>query len=159
MNNSVTTRIANQVDLDSILELYISSANPSWTNFSAKTLREGIQKLLSCSAKGFQVVAEAEGQIVGIVRVSPEWSPYREATFWWLENVYVVPEWRRRGVYTKMHLLILEAARKDESICGVRLHTDYDNIPARRTYEKAGMWGRMTEQFEIDFVFGPEKKS
>ena len=90
-----------------------------------------------------------------MLRICFEWSPYRDGTFWWVENVYVVPDWRRKGVYSAMHKHIQSEAEEDPTICGIRLYTDEDNHGARRTYESVGMNGYMMEFFEIDFVYGP----
>ena len=159
MDRSITARKATLGDLETVIKLYLASANPSWTRLNIDTLKAGVETLLSCPEKGFQVIAEVNNQVIGIMRTSPEWSPYRRSTFWWCENVYVVPEWRRKGVYTKMYQLIFEAAKKDDAVCGIRLYTDQDNNAARKAYLKLGMRGMLSEQFEIDFVFGPEKKS
>ena len=158
MSSSINVRKATLDDIEAVADLYMENSNPRWTNLTSQGMRDGIRELVSDPGKGYQVVVEAEGIIVGLLRVAPEWSPYRQSTFWWVENVYVIPEWRRKGIYTRMHEFIYEAARQDRSICGIRLYTDEDNYGARKTYVKVGMLGHMTEQFEIDFVFGPHKR-
>ena len=158
MNSLINVRKAIPDDIDAVVDLYMENANPRWATLTNETMKDGIRQLISDPEKGYQVVAEAEGTIVGLLRVAPEWSPYRQGTFWWVENVYVIPKWRRKGIYTRMHNFIYEAARLDNSICGIRLYTDEDNYGARKTYVKVGMLGHMTEQFEIDFVFGPHKR-
>ena len=35
----------------------------------------------------------------GCVMVTTEWSDWRNAAFWWIQSVYVVPEFRRCGVF------------------------------------------------------------
>ena len=48
---------------------------------------------------GFYVVAEVSGEVAGVVHVTYEWSPWRNATFWWLANVFV-----RRGLASPRRL-------------------------------------------------------
>ena len=154
MNSLINVRKAILDDTDAVVDLYMENADPSWTTLTREAMKMGIRQLISDPDKGYQIVAESEKVIVGLLRIAPEWSPYRQGTFWWVENVYVIPDWRRKGVYTGMHDFIYKAAKSDNSICGIRLYTDEENYAARKTYLKVGMHGHMTEQFEIDFVFG-----
>lgn len=154
MSATITVRKAVPADLDTLFQLYIDTGGGK-IGGKRELLRNGLRKLLSSPELGFIIVAEAEGRIAGMLRVQFEWSPYRDGTFWWVENVYVVPDWRRRGVYRAMHQHIHDAAEADPAICGIRLYTDEDNHGARRTYESVGMSGYMMELFETDFVYGP----
>ena len=154
MSATITVRKAVPADLDTLFQLYIDTGGGK-IGGKRELLRNGLRKLLSSPELGFIIVAEAEGRVVGMLRVQFEWSPYRDGTFWWVENVYVVPDWRRRGVYRAMHQHIHDAAEGDPAICGIRLYTDEDNHGARRTYESVGMQGYMMELFETDFVYGP----
>ena len=154
MSATVTVRKAVPTDFDTLLQLYIDNGGGK-IGQKRDLLRNGLRKLVSSPDLGFHILAEAEGETVGMLRVCFEWSPYRDGTFWWIENVYVVPDWRRKGVYTAMHRHVMDKAEADPGICGIRLYTDEDNQGARRTYEKVGMNGYMMEFFEIDFVYGP----
>ena len=100
MSSSIIVRKATLSDIEAIADLYMENANPRWATLTNETMKDGIRQLISDPEKGYQVVAEAEGTIVGLLRVAPEWSPYRQGTFWWVENVYVIPKWRRKGIYT-----------------------------------------------------------
>ena len=157
MSATITVRKAVPADFDTLFQLYIDNGGGK-IGGKRELLWNGLRKLLSSPDLGFHIVAEAEGETVGMLRVAFEWSPYRDGTFWWVENVYVAPEWRRKGVYRTMHRLIHDAAEADPAICGIRLYTDEDNHGARRTYESVGMNGYMMELFETDFVYGPRPK-
>ena len=157
MSATITVRKAVPADFDTLFQLYIDNGGGK-IGGKRELLWNGLRKLLSSPDLGFHIVAEAEGETVGMLRVAFEWSPYRDGTFWWVENVYVAPEWRRKGVYRTMHRHIHDAAEADPAICGIRLHTDEDNHGARRTYESVGMNGYMMELFETDFVYGPRPK-
>lgn len=141
-------------DFDSLYRIFIESGGGRMGS-KRELLRNGLRKLLSSSELGFIIVAEAKGETVGMLRIAYEWSPYRDGMFWWVENVYVAAEWRRKGVYTTMHKHVHEAAEADPGICGIRLYADEENYGARRTYESVGMNGFMMELFETDFVYGP----
>ena len=154
MSANISVRKAVPADLDTLFQLYIDNGGGK-IGQKRDLLWNGLRKLVSSPDLGFHIVAEAEGEVVGMLRICFEWSPYRDGTFWWIENVYVVPDWRRKGVYSAMHKHIQSEADADPTICGIRLYTDEDNHGARRTYESVGMNGYMMEFFEIDFVYGP----
>ena len=54
-------------------------------------LRQGVEAVLRDPGKGFYTVAEVDGKVVGQMMVTFEWSDWRNATFWWLQSVYVQP--------------------------------------------------------------------
>ena len=154
MSSTIAVRKTVPADLDTLFQLYIDNGGGK-IGQKRDLLRNGLRKLVSSPDLGFHIVAEAEGETVGMLRICFEWSPYRDGTFWWVENVYVVPDWRRKGVYSAMHRHIHSEAEEDPTVCGIRLYTDEDNRGARRTYESVGMNGYRMEFFETDFVYGP----
>lgn len=102
-------------------------------------LNPGVEAMLRDPAKGRYFVAEADGQIVGQLGVTLEWSDWRNGNFWWIQSVYVVPEARRHGVFRKLYDHIVEAARSVPDAIGVRLYVEHENRVAQATYEKMGM--------------------
>src|SRR5262245_19806153 len=64
------------------------------------TVHAGVQAILSDRAKGIYYVAETDGRVIGQFMVTYEWSDWRNATFWWVQSVYVAPEFRGKGVFT-----------------------------------------------------------
>ena len=153
MSTTITAREATANDVDVLFQLYIDAGDGKLGS-KRDLLKKGLRELLILPDLGFIIVAEAEGVVVGMLRVAYEWSPFRNSTFWWVENVYVVPEWRRNGVYSTMHKLIYDAAKADKAVCGIRLFGEEANDGARRTYDSVGMRGKMVELFETDFVYG-----
>jgi GNAT superfamily N-acetyltransferase len=51
---------------------------------------------------------------------------------------YVLPEFRRTGIFRKMYTFIKEEADKNK-VAGLRLYVESNNIRARKTYEALGM--------------------
>jgi ribosomal protein S18 acetylase RimI-like enzyme len=108
----------------------------------AAVLERGVRALFARPALGFYLVAEpadgAAGPVASLL-VTSEWSDWRAGTFWWIQSVYVVPAWRRRGVYARMHAEVQALAAQDGGVCGLRLYVERDNRAAQRTYEALGM--------------------
>lgn len=99
----------------------------------------GVHTLLNNPASGFYVVAEKNSLVVAALMITKEWSDWRNGSFWWIQSVYVRPEWRRKGVYTRLYRQVQELAAKDPAVCGFRLYVERENGRAQATYRKLGM--------------------
>jgi ribosomal protein S18 acetylase RimI-like enzyme len=99
----------------------------------------GVRRLLGEPSLGFYAVAEHEGRVVACLMVTNEWSDWRNGLFWWIQSVYVVAEWRRRGVYRRLYDFVRELAARDPAICGFRLYVEKENEAAQQTYSALGM--------------------
>jgi GNAT superfamily N-acetyltransferase len=84
-----------------------------------------------------------------------EWSDWRNGNLWWLQSVYVKPEFRRAGIFRALFEHIRETARA-QSVPGLRLYMHADNSRARRSYEQLGMSRTQYEVFELDLRKAPE---
>ena len=56
--------------------------------------------------------------------VTFEWSDWRNAYFWWIQSVYVAPEFRRKGVYRLLESSVKSQALQKGDVCGIRLYVD-----------------------------------
>ena len=82
---------------------------------------------------------EAEGRIVGSLMVTTEWSDWRNGEFWWIQSVFVQPDWRRRGIFSALYRHVEALAIEAPGVIGLRLYVERENIRAQRTYEALGM--------------------
>ena len=98
----------------------------------------GVSAALASPAYGRYLLAEIDGCVVGQLFLTYEWSDWRNGMFWWLQSVYVLPEYRRRGVFRRLHAEVLELARADGGVCGIRLYVERENAVARATYRALG---------------------
>lgn len=99
----------------------------------------GVKRLIETPALGFYAVAEHDGKVVGCLLVTQEWSDWRNGLFWWIQSVYVEPDFRRRGVYRKLYEFVKDAAAREPGVCGFRLYVEKDNTVAQETYLSLGM--------------------
>lgn len=109
-----------------------------------KTVAKGVKAALKDPAKGIYFLAESQSadnrlEIAGQLMVTLEWSDWRNGTFWWIQSVYVQKEFRGQGVFRAMYRHILQQARKQGNVCGLRLYVEKENEQAFRAYEKLGM--------------------
>jgi GNAT superfamily N-acetyltransferase len=115
-------------------------------------LKSGVTGIFGSSEKGFYLVAEVDGHLVGSLLITYEWSDWRNATFWWIQSVFVDTNWRRKGVYRSMHNYIFRIADSREDICGIRLYVERTNTIAQKTYNDLGMAHSHYDLYEIDFA-------
>ena len=57
---------------------------------------------------------------------------------WWIQSVYVHPEYRKKGVFKVSFLKIMEMANKAD-VKEVRLYVERDNRDGQKVYELFGM--------------------
>jgi ribosomal protein S18 acetylase RimI-like enzyme len=115
-------------------------------------LDRGVRAVLADRSKGFYLVAELDGEIVAQTLITYEWSDWRNGVFWWIQSVYVKPEFRGRGVFTRIYEYVAGLARDSGSVCGLRLYVEHENQRAQRTYERLGMRRTVYHMYEADFV-------
>ena len=122
----------------------------------ADRLQRGTRALLNSTVHGFFLVAEQPltHQVVGQLMITYEWSDWRNAAFWWIQSVYVDPAWRRKGVFREMHAKVIERAKADPGVCGVRLYVESENSVAQDVYRRVGLKPSSYSVFETDFVLG-----
>lgn len=125
-------------------------------------LREGTRSLLAAPDQGFFMVAELPEpgcpHLIGQLMITFEWSDWRNGVFWWVQSVYVDPAWRRRGVFRTMHQHVLDKAKADTRVCGIRLYVERDNRAAQAVYQRVGLAPSAYAVYEQDFVLVPETK-
>jgi ribosomal protein S18 acetylase RimI-like enzyme len=119
-----------------------------------ETLRPGTQALLRDERKGFYLLAESDGHVVGQLMVTYEWSDWRNGDFWWIQSVYVRPEARRQGAYRSLYEHLFNEAKQRPDVVGVRLYVAKSNATAQAAYRALGMGESEYDLFEVDFVLG-----
>ncbi|MGI9236177.1 MAG: GNAT family N-acetyltransferase [Woeseiaceae bacterium] len=99
----------------------------------------GVAEVLSDETKGRYWVAEFRGNIVGQLMVTYEWSDWRNANIWWIQSVYVPPDYRRNGVFSALYRYVESLANAEPGVCGLRLYVENNNHRAQETYSALGM--------------------
>lgn len=99
----------------------------------------GVAAILADRGKGRYWVAEHDGQVIGQIMVTYEWSDWRNGTLWWIQSVYVHTDFRRKGVYSSLFKHVESLAKSDDSVRGLRLYVESGNKRAQQTYEALGM--------------------
>lgn len=102
-------------------------------------VERGVEAVLKDPNKGNYFVAEINGEVVSSLLTTFEWSDWRNGTVLWIQSVYVMPQYRRRGVYRSMYAHIKTMVLSADDLKGIRLYADKSNLAAHKTYENLGM--------------------
>jgi GNAT superfamily N-acetyltransferase len=149
---NIQIRLADKNDIDTIAKF---NAEMAWEseniNLSMERLKKGVAGLFEDSRRGFYVVAECDGKVVGQTMITYEWSDWRNANFWWIQSVYVMPEYRRFGVFRSIVEHIKHKAEESSDVCGFRLYVSKYNSQAKKAYESMGMEMSYYEFYELSF--------
>ena len=62
-----------------------------------------------------------------------EWSDWRNGDIWWIQSVYVHPDYRRQGVFRSLYGHLRTLAESDPGVVGLRLYVEQENQAARAT--------------------------
>ncbi|PWN06737.1 GNAT family N-acetyltransferase [Rhodohalobacter mucosus] len=150
---NLTIRKGTRADASTIAEFNIAMAlETEGKKLDRRKIESGVRGLMNNPNYGFYLVAVYKEQVVGSLMITFEWSDWRNGLFWWIQSVYVIPEYRRRGVYRAMYDKVKKLASGDPSVCGFRLYVEKENLTAQKTYRDLGMDETAYRMFEEDRI-------
>ena len=136
--NLVITR-GEADDIESIVRFQADMAMESeGTTLDNEKLTKGVTAAINDESKGIYLVARAEGKAIGSLMLTREWSDWNNQWYWWIQSVYVLPDYRKHGVYKAMYSTLKEVA-KENKVSQIRLYVDKTNHPAQQVYQRLGM--------------------
>lgn len=133
-------RLARKEDSTALVEFNQAIAlETEGKSLHTDTLTGGVKAVFEDEKKGFYVVAEDKGKIVGGLMITFEWSDWRNNWFWWIQSVYILPDYRGKKIYSLLYQFVKNEANKQGNVCGFRLYVEKENERAQKVYEKLGM--------------------
>lgn len=140
---SIIITSASSGDADTIARFMLELA---WETESKKLdwdeVKQGVQTMLNEPGRGRYFVARHGNRVIGCIMYTHEWSDWRNGDIWWIQSVYVHPDFRRQGVYRALHAHIRSLALQNR-VVELRLYVERQNHRAKSTYKQLGM--EMTE--------------
>ena len=135
----IRVRSATRADAATIADFNIRMAmETEKLTLNPKVIGPGVLAIFDDAARGQYFVAEIAGKVAGCLMITHEWSDWRNGDIWWIQSVYVHPDFRRRGVFSALYQHAATAARAAKAV-GLRLYMEEENSTAQATYEKLGM--------------------
>lgn len=126
-------------DAEAIAQFQIDMALESeGTVLDRDTITCGVKAALEDPAKGLYLIARDQERPIGSLMLTREWSDWHNQWYWWIQSVYVAPDYRQKGVYRAMYTHIKAMARRS-GIAQIRLYVDKTNTRAQQVYQQLGM--------------------
>ena len=151
-STNITVREAVEGDISTIAAFNSAMAEETeGKELEQAVVLEGVAAIVRRRELGFYLVAEVGGAIAGQLMITTEWSDWRNGYFWWIQSVYVKPEFRRVGVYSRLYERVREMALAAGDVKGIRLYVAKENIGAQRVYERLGMGDSGYLMYEVEF--------
>jgi len=143
--------VANKTEhLESIVRFQLEMAKETEDlTLDLDTVKRGVSTVFDNPNKGlYYVVTNEENKCVGSLLTMTEWSDWRCKDVIWIHSVYVISEYRKKGVFKKMYSHLKEKVENSDEFAGLRLYVDKTNIPAQKVYENIGMSNEHYDLFE-----------
>lgn len=112
------------------------------------TVQEGVKAVFADTSKGQYFVAETDGRVVGSLLTTYEWSDWRNGQVLWIQSVYILPAYRKKGIFRRLYNHVKQQVQEDKNLVGIRLYVDKSNTTASEIYKHCGMDGDHYRLFE-----------
>jgi len=146
---NVLCREARSSDRAAIVDFQITMARETEDVALDRAIcTRGVEAVFRDNTKGCYYVAESAGTVVASLLITHEWSDWRDGVVWWIQSVYVRPEFRGQRVYAGLYEHVKRIALADDNIKGIRLYVDARNTRAQEVYARLGMSGEHYRVFE-----------
>jgi GNAT superfamily N-acetyltransferase len=147
-SNGLRVREATSADAHWLADCAIALARETEDKaLDPETVRAGIDAGLADPAKARYFIAmhdaragaDTIGMPAGTLMLTREWSDWRNGDWWWIQSVYVVPEFRRHGAFTALYRHVETLAHATPGVIGLRLYVERENAAAQATYAALGL--------------------
>jgi|GEM_PF-453527 GNAT superfamily N-acetyltransferase len=154
---SIQVTIADRSHLKAlhVLVQSIAATDPSGSSEIAVSASEGLRNSLDHfdaldSDCGWILIAFVGDQPAGVATLSRIPKLDTRLGFLYLDELHVIPQYRRQGVGKALLTQSIHLTRNLE-LAGLRLLARIDNDPARRLYETMGFAGNETMLYQLRF--------
>ena len=150
MNLNFQITFGNISHADSIARFQIEMAMESeGLVLDYERVSNGVKAAMEDENKGQYIVATVDDIPVGSLMITREWSDWNASWYWWIQSVYIMPQYRNHGIFKAMYNKVLDLAG-NTGISQVRLYVDKSNFPAQAVYQKLGMAECHYSMYEVE---------
>ena len=151
---SYESRPATLSDLDILVSFVLAEANEAeGASKVPDTVRKGIRVGLEqpdvarywvlekvkggSEQEATTATATIEKQVVASVSIIREWSDWHASYYWWIQSMFILPNYRGQGLMKPLLEAVKEAAKAEQAL-ELRLYVHRDNQRAIRAYQREG---------------------
>ena len=134
-------RRAKSTDLEGLVSFAVEEAKEAeGINKDINRVRQGVSTgLADESIAMYWVLEKDDSDVVGSVSIVKEWSDWNSGYYWWIQNMYILPRFRGKGLMEKLIQALKDAARQEGAL-ELRLYVHKNNAQAVTAYQKAGFF-------------------
>ena len=145
----IKIRVAGIADKETISGFQLAMAKETENiSLDVDTVTNGVAKIFNDESTGKYFIAEIDNKIVASMLTLYEWSDWRNGQVIWIHSVYVLPQFRKEGVFKAMYAHLKTIVEQNANYKGLRLFVDKTNTTARKVYEALGMNGEHYALYE-----------
>ena len=142
-------RKAKQEDIPQIIKFQQQMAQETEDlTLVDQKIKKGVEAVFNDPEKGFYIVATSNSSVVASMLITSEWSDWRNGYFLWIQSLYVIPTFRKQGVFRNMYQYIKQTVVETANYLGLRLYVEENNNTAIDVYMNVGMKGCHYKMFE-----------
>ncbi len=140
---------AQKEHIDHIVDFQIKmAAETEDLHLDKEIVRSGVFHIFENGYKGYYLIASEHERVVASILVLYEWSDWRNGSVLWLHSVYVLPGYRKKGIFRRMFEKLRQEVISDDTLKGIRLYVDKANKIAQDVYINLGMNDQHYNLFE-----------
>lgn len=145
----IKIRKGKKSDSGSIVDFQIRMAKETeQIDLEREIVKKGVDAVFKDPTKGIYFIAESDNRVIASLMITFEWSDWRNGNVYWIQSVYVLPEFRKHGVFKSIYQHVKDIVKNDKNVTGLRLYVDKTNVNARKVYEALGMDDEHYQLFE-----------
>ncbi|MEA5005069.1 MAG: GNAT family N-acetyltransferase [Rikenellaceae bacterium] len=135
-------RKATTGDISQIVDFQMNMAlETERLELNKDILTAGVTNVLEGEKGASYYMAEIDGTLAGMLMITLEWSDWRNGWVWWIQSVYIRPEFRGKSLYRRLYSYIVTLAEESDDVMGIRLYVDRTNTNAQKVYKSLEMNG------------------
>ena len=96
----------------------------------------------------YLVARNDNGEVLGSLMLTTEWSDWNNCNYYWIQSVYVRQENRDQGVFKEL-FDFAKAIAQSEGAGALRLYVDCNNVNAQKVYQSLGMHASHYLMYEL----------
>ena len=134
-------RKATSADLKRLVSFAVAEAKEAeGVKKDTERVRQGITTALNDdSIAMYWVLEQNNNGVIGSVSIVKEWSDWNSGYYWWIQNMYIVPEFRGKGLMQRL-IQTLKDTAQEEGALELRLYVHKNNAQAISAYQKVGFF-------------------
>ena len=134
-------RRAKSADLESLVSFAVAEAKEAeGVKKDSERVRQGVTTALNDdSIARYWVLEKNNTGVIGSVSIVKEWSDWNSGYYWWIQNMYILPEFRGKGLMERLIQALKDTARNEDAI-ELRLYVHKNNAQAISAYQKVGFF-------------------